>query len=119
MEVKQALKDPRFRDVLPLELKEDVVKYLTNPGCACNVPFYRKLIKEYPQFLIKYYPGLEVMNEADETKILAENHWMVINCRIDELESKLKSLPPGRKMLAVARYENQVTVVVNELDILI
>ena len=49
---------------------------------------------------------------------MAENHWTVINCHIDELESKLKKLPPGRKQIAITRYADQATVVVNELDIL-
>jgi hypothetical protein len=46
---------------------------------------------------------------------MAQNTWTVINCNIDELEKRLKALPPGRKQLELARYEDQVTVVVNEL----
>lgn len=118
MEVKQALNDPRFRDTVPLELREDVAKFLHNPSCACNVPLYRKLIRQYPELLKKYYPNKEIMNEAEEIAILSKNNWTVINCRIDELEAQMKLLPPGRKQLAIARYENLVTVVVNELDVL-
>jgi chemotaxis methyl-accepting protein methylase len=33
------------------------------------------------------------------------------------LEKKLSKLGPGRKQLDVARWEDQVTVVINELDI--
>jgi len=118
MDVKTALRDPRFRDSLPIELQEDIVKYLHNPGCACNVPFYRKLIKSHSKYLQKYYPGREIMNEEQEIKQLAENNWSVINCKISELEKRLKQLSPGRKQLAVSRYEDDVTVIVNELDIL-
>ena len=118
MDVKAALKDPRFRDSLPIELQEDVASYLHNPGCACNVPFYRKLIKKYFKCLQKYYPGREIMNEEQEVKKLAENNWTVINCNISELENKLKQLPPGRKQLAVSRYEDNVTVIINEINIL-
>ena len=35
-----------------------------------------------------------------------------------DLEKKLRKLPPGRKQLDVSRWEDQVTIVVNELDIL-
>lgn len=116
-EVKQALHDSRFRDALPLELKEDVAKFLTNPGCACNVPLYRKIITTYKEKLLAYFPNSEVTDEAETIKKLAENHWSVINCRIGELEEKLRKLPPGRKQIAIARWEDQVTVIVDELDI--
>lgn len=116
MEVKQALRDARFRDSLPLEFRDDVVKYLTNPGCACNLPIYRRFLKEAKKELQAYYPGREIFNEEEEIKNLAENNWTVLNCHVDELEELLKKLPPGRKQLAMTRFENQVTVVINELD---
>lgn len=118
MDVKVALKDPRFRDSLPLELQEDVATYLHNPGCACNIPFYRKLIKKHSKYLQKYYPGYEITDEKQESKKLAENNWTVINCKTHELENKLKQLAPGRKQLAVSRYEDDITVIVNEINIL-
>ena len=118
MEVKQALRDGRFRDSLPLDMREDIAKYLQNPGCACNVPLYRRILKEAGKQLIEYYPGREPMDEAEEIAQLAENHWQVINCSITELESRLAKLPPGRKQITVARYQDQVTVIVNELELL-
>ena len=48
---------------------------------------------------------------------MADNQWSVINCSIDDLEKQLRKLGPGRKQLDIARYEDQVTVVINELDI--
>ncbi len=116
LDVKAALKDIRFRDSLPEEIKPDIIKYLDNPNCACNVPFYRKIITNYKENLLKYFPGAEVPNLEEETRKLSENHWVVINCSIQELESKLKALPNGRKQLELARYEDQVTVVINELE---
>ncbi len=117
-DVKLALKDGRFRDALPKTLESDLIKYLQNPGCPCNVPFYRKLLKEAKETLLDYFQGGEIVDEQEEMKRLAENQWQVINCNISELESKLRSLPPGRKQIAVTRYEDQVTVIVNELDII-
>lgn len=116
--VKTALKDYRFRDALPLELKEDIAEYLHNPTCACNLGLYRKLIKEYSQYLLTYYPGREILTEEEEIKQLSQNHWSVINCKISELENKLKQLPPGRKQISMARYDDEVTVIVNELDLI-
>lgn len=117
MEVKQALRDRRFRESLPNELNQDLQKYLQNPGCACNVPFYKRVMIEAKPQLQAYYPNRSVANLEEEAKKLAENHWSVINCHVDELAERLRKLPPGRKQLAVTRFEDQVTVVVNELDI--
>lgn len=116
-DVKAALKDGRFRDSLPESLKPDLIKYLQNPSCPCNVPFYRKLLKEAKDNLLEYYHGGEITDEKDEIKKLAENQWQVFNCHVSELEGKLRSLPPGRKQIAITRFEDQVTCVVNELDV--
>ena len=118
MDVKQAMRDSRFRESLPPSLAGDIQKYLNNPGCACNVPIYKKVMTEGKEQLMKYFPNRIVSNLDEEVKKIAENHWKVINCKADELESELKKLPSGRKQIAVARYEDMVTVVVNELDLI-
>lgn len=118
MDVKAALRDSRFRTSLPNHFQEDLQKYLQNPGCACNVPIYKKIMTEAKEELQSYYPNRSIANLDEDAKRLAENSFSVINCGINELESKLKLLPKGRKQIAVARYEDQVTVVINELDIL-
>lgn len=115
MEVKLALKDERFRNSLPKDLEGEVNQFLNNPGCACNVPLYRKILKDCGDQLEKYYPNSE-LEKVEEIKNIAENQWTVINCSISELESKLRKLGPGRKQLDMARYEDQVTVIINELD---
>jgi hypothetical protein len=117
VDVKRALKDSRFRMTLPKEMEKDLDEFLNNPGCACHVPLYKRVVKECREQLEKYYPNLEVPDQEEELKKLAENTWSVINCHIDELEKKLSKLGPGRKQLDVARWEDQVTVVINELDI--
>ncbi len=118
LDVKKALKDSRFRLTLPKEMEKEVDEFLNNPGCACHVPLYKKIAKDCKDQLKKYYPNLEVPDQEEEIKKLAENNWTVISCHIDELEKKLSKLGPGRKQLDVARWEDQVTVVVNELDII-
>lgn len=118
MDVKKALKDSRFRLTLPKEMEKEVDEFLSNPGCACHIPLYRKVVKDCKEQLRKYYPNLEVPDHDEEVKKLAENNWSVISCHIDELEKRLSKLGPGRKQLDVARWEDQVTVVVNDLDII-
>lgn len=73
---------------------------------------------EAQEHLQAYYPNRSVANLDEDAKKLAENTFSVINCHVDELENKLKQLPKGRKQLAVSRFEDQVTVIVNELDFL-
>lgn len=115
-DVKNALKDSRFRLTLPKEMAPQVEQFLDNPGCACHAPLYRRLLKECGEQLSRYYPGMDIPDQEEEIRRLAENRWSVINCHVDELESRLAKLPPGRKQLDVARWEDQVTVVINELD---
>lgn len=118
LDIKQALKDARFRSALPTELNDEVQKYLSNPGCACNMPLYRKILERCGDLLRSYFPGRQPADLKEEAKRLAENKFSVINCHVDELESELRRLPSGRKQIAVARHADQVTVIVNELDII-
>jgi len=117
-QVKQALQNPEFRRSLPEILKEGIIKYEQNPGCPCNVPFYRDVLKYGVRQLKEHFPGMgDVVNPDLEFPKLTENNWSVISCHINDLEKKLKELPNGRKQIAITRWEDQVTVVVNELDL--
>lgn len=118
LDVKKALRDSAFRDSLPEELKGDIKKFLENPSCTCNVPIYHRVMKFGGEALKKYYSDKILVTPEEEAVKLAKNNWSVINCSIGELELKLKNLRPGRKQIAISRYEDQVTVIVNELDIL-
>ena len=116
MEVKQALKDSRFRDTLPKTI--DLQKYLNNPGCACNVPIYKQILQECKKQLEEYFPGRIITNLEEEIKQLAQNNWQVINCYVNDLESELRKLGTGRKQISCSRYEDQITVIINHLDYL-
>ena len=118
-DVKQALLDPRFTEKLPEDFQPDLRKFNANPGCACNHPIYRMVLQKYPDLIKEYYPHKEDVSPDEEDRKLLENHWRVINCSAFELEGKLRTLPPGRKQIAIARHEDQVTVIVNELDVVI
>ena len=116
MEIKQALKDSRFRDILPKDI--DLQKYLQNPGCACNIPLYKKILQDCKSQLQEYFPGRIIANIDEELKTLAQNNWQVINCNINELENESRKLGVGRKQVTISRYEEQVTAVINHLDFL-
>jgi len=117
-DIKQALLDERFRSSLPENLKEDVQKFLKNPGCACNHPIYLKVMRNAAKQVSEYFPAKE--NNADEIEQeiekIAQNNWQVINCHVNELSAELRKLGSGRKQLDIARYQDQVTVVINHLE---
>lgn len=115
LEVKQALFDQRFRDLFP-EYKEDLDKFMQNPGCGCNMPFLHKLMNHKDR-LQKYFPTKDIETTNEMVDRIATNHWKVINCKRSELESELRKLPKGRKQLTVAIWQEEATVVINELDI--
>lgn len=116
MDIKMALKDPIFRDSLPSELTSDIQKYLQNPGCACNLPIYQKIMKVAQMQLASYFPNKIIVTVEEEMQTLSKNNWTVINCHINEVQEKLKQLGPGRKQIALSRFEDQATVIINELD---
>jgi hypothetical protein len=116
MDIKTAMKDENFRSKLPESLNPEVEKFINNPSCSCNVPLYKKIIKEAKDQVLAYFPGKEVMSQEEEIERLSKNNWRVINCSVGDLEKEMKKLPHGRKQIAITRYEDQVTIVINELD---
>lgn len=117
MDVKIALTDDRFRELFP-ELQHEIDKYLKEPKCgSCAIPVIKEILNKYPERVEKYFPNRKVIRPIDEANKLSENNFTVINCKIHELEDKLRRLPSGRKQLAVTRYEDEVTVIVNELSV--
>lgn len=118
-DIKQALLDERFRRSLPESLTEDVQRFLKNPGCACNHPIYLNVMRKASKQVADYYPAKDTPEAEEFEKEIdkfAKNDWQVINCHIDQLTDELRKLGPGRKQLDVARWQDQVTVVVNHLD---
>lgn len=117
-DIKQALLDERFRASLPNELTDDVQKFLKNPGCACNHPIYLKVMKKAPKQVSDYFPMKEANAEDMEKDLekFSKNNWEVINCNVNELAIELRKLGVGRKQIEIARYQDQVTVIVNHLE---
>jgi hypothetical protein len=118
-DVKLALQDGRFRETLPDSLLPELQEFLKNPGCPCNAPLYRKVLQHHSEQLRQYFPTKTYVSPEVEDEKLSKNYWSVINCHADELETKMKALhKSGRKQIAIARFEDQITVLINELDVL-
>lgn len=118
-DIKQALLDDRFRASLPPTLTEEVQKFLKNPGCSCNHPIYLNVMRKAPKQVAEYFPSKDEPDPVameSEIEKLSKNEWQVINCHINELATELRKLGAGRKQLDVARWQDQVTVVVNHLE---
>jgi hypothetical protein len=117
LEVKQAfLSDERFRNLFMPELSQEIEEALKNPTCACNRKLYDKFF-DYPEKLAQYFPNREIKSVQESIDTLSKNQFTVINCHVNELELRLKKLPPGRKQIAVTRFQDQVTAIINELDL--
>jgi hypothetical protein len=71
LEVKQAIKDERFRASLPPEMKPGLDKYLSNPSCACNTKFYRDVLQTCRPQLAAYFPGKEIEEPQAELEKLS------------------------------------------------
>jgi hypothetical protein len=117
LDVKNALKDENFRNNLPSSLNEDVQKFLQNPNCSCNLKVYQKIMAEAKDQIAAYYPDKLYKSPEETAKAVSKNTFRVINCSIGELEAKMQQLPVGRKQITLARWEDQVTVLINELEI--
>ena len=117
LDVKKAvLTDKRFRELFP-ELQEDISKILSNPSCACNISHYDKFFK-YKDRLALYFQDWEIKSPQEEAIEDSQNQWSVVNCNINELEDVLNSLHKnGRSQVAIARYEDQITLVVNNMGV--
>ncbi len=104
VEIKQSLQsDPGFRKMFP-EYQEEIKNFLKDTSCPCNAKLYRK-ISQHKDRIEKYKSGdFIVPPNSDEFK--------VINANIENLESKLKSIPIGSKVESLARFGTEVTVII-------
>jgi len=63
-------------------------------------------------------PPVGSVEEAVEKSRENEMNWHVINTTIHELQTELGKLPPGRKIVQISRFQDQVTAVINDLNTL-
>lgn len=110
--IKKALLDSKFRSLYP-ELKKEIDQWIENPGCKCNIPLYNTILSDISR--LKLYFGQESVVTEPILEIPGQvNHWSIFNGHIDKLNDYLQSLSPGPKQIAIARWQDQVTVIVND-----
>lgn len=102
-----------FRDLFP-ELKSDIDVFLQNPGCKCNEPLYNTILQQTDR--LKRYFGEEMrIKEKVVTAETLRQSTFVLNVDIHELQGALRKLPVGPKSISLARFQDQVTAVVQIL----
>ena len=111
--IKTALRSHEFRNMYP-ELKDELDTYLTNPDCKCNVPLYNAILSDLDRLKKWFGKDAVVVDPLLPEEPDQLNRWQVINCHIDELDKYLQELPHGPKQIAIARFENEVTVIIND-----
>lgn len=107
MEIKQALQnDEKFRNLFQ-EYAHDINQFLKDPSCSCNGPLYKKISKHVDR--LKSYED----SGGPPVKIIARppEQFKVINCKVAELEEKLRPVRHGAVQIALSRYEDEVTVI--------
>jgi len=111
--LKKALRDHGFRGMYP-ELSAEMDKWISNPDCQCNAPLYNTLLSDIQR--LKRYFGEDIVVAEPAIAVEPEqiNRWQVINCKVDELEAILQGLSHGPKQLAIARFNQDITVVIND-----
>lgn len=106
LELKQALMDSRFHNLFP-EYSKEIKQFLVNPVCKCNKELYDKLLTHKDR-LAKYFPT----KDLKEKLVDSSSVWKVISCHKDELESELNKLKFLTCQFSLARFEDQVTIVI-------
>lgn len=115
-QVKAAFGRKTFRDQFP-DLADKMLEAASKPGCSsCSAPVLAELAKREDK-LKEYFGDVEfdivVPISAEE---MPRAGLTVINCHIDQLEERLNRLPAGPKQIACARFEDQITVIINDLS---
>jgi hypothetical protein len=114
MDVKQSLFDERFQNLFP-EHKDKIKAFLKDPGCGCNISFLKTLMRHKDR-LQQYFPNKQILTPEETDVSLSKNEWAVINCQIDQMESRVKKYPTGKRIVAAARWKDRVTVVLNDVE---
>lgn len=95
--------------------EEEFKRFFNNPGCACNGVLYRAIASDV-EFLKQWF-AQDIELDPILTDITAQKQeWTVINTTIDKLEEILNGLTLGPKTFAVARHQDQVTVIIRDLS---
>lgn len=104
LDIKQAIWDGKFRMLFP-EYDKAIKDFLKDPGCTCNIGLVRDIMRHKDR-LAQYFPDKKIIDDN-------KNDWGVINCNINQLEKKLQKLPKIKRVIAAARYQDEITIITN------
>lgn len=115
-DLKRACKKGDFRKLFP-ELRAQFDAYIQKPGCGhCAAQLISGLM-EHPERLQEYFGEVELdVTPPESFDPVGAANFSVINCSVHELEDRLNALPAAAYQITVARYEDQVTAIINRLD---
>ena len=111
-EIKRELWKQAFRELFP-QWKSQIDKFLSNPNCECNRSLLLAILDQKPK-LEAYFGGpvqLLVNVSKDQNQRV-----VVINTSVHNLESELRKLPMGPKYISLARFQNEITAVIQLLN---
>jgi hypothetical protein len=84
-DIKTAMRDPSFIATLPPSLTPEVQKFMSNPGCGCNMSVYQKILKEAPAQIQAYFPTKSVAEGAAEVDRIMANQPQIQNMQQQQL----------------------------------
>ena len=115
-DLKRASKKGDFRKLFP-ELRAQFDGYIQKPGCGhCAAQLISGLMG-FQDRLQTYFGEVDFDVAPPESfDPVGAMNFSVINCSIPELEDRLNALPVAAYQITVARYEDQVTAIINRLD---
>lgn len=114
---------PQFRDLFP-DMAEKFSEYFKNPSCPCNYGLVQHVVSDGTA-LERWFKRPVMLDDnlrAMSEKLMmrhgpgGQREFWVLNTTTDKLQSELDSLPPGPKTFAIARWQDQVTVVIQDLE---
>jgi hypothetical protein len=111
--IKKALRSHEFRNKYP-EFKEEINTYIENPDCKCNIPLYNAILSDLNRLKEWFGEDAVIVEPPLPEEPEQVNKWQVVNCHINDLESFMQGLSHGPKQIAIARWEDQVTVIIND-----
>lgn len=116
-QVKAALKDRKFREMLPLSLEQELNSFLKDPGCTCNIKFIKKIIKNHKKELLKYYPNSKIENDEKELLSSVEYKWKVLNSNIYDISNDINKIRNHVVSIKSSRYEDKLTLILKKSNI--
>jgi len=105
VEVKQLLQyNLNFRLLFP-EFKDEINKFVKCTNCENNGSLLRKILNHKDRIE-------KFLSDKNENVPKLQDEFKVINTGIENLEEELRKIPIGSRVESLARFDNNVTVII-------